>query len=71
MILRTDFRTVVAANTDLPSQLETLGSDPYESGWVIRVQPDSVEQFEALMDQEAYDKPGGDEFVSFQQVVAK
>jgi len=39
---------VVAANTELPSQLETLGSDPYGSGWVIRIQPDSVEQLEAL-----------------------
>ena len=47
---------VVAANTELPGQLETLGSDPYGSGWVIRVQPDSVEQLEVLMDQEAYDK---------------
>jgi glycine cleavage system H protein len=47
---------VVAANTDLPSQLETLGSDPYGSGWVIRIEPDSVEQLEALMNQEAYDE---------------
>ena len=52
---------VVAANTELPGQLETLGSDPYGSGWVIRVQPDSVEQLEALMDQEAYDKLIGGE----------
>ena len=57
---------VVAANTDLPSQLETLGSDPYGSGWVIVSRPDSVEQLDELMNQEAYDKLiGEDEFVRF------
>lgn len=52
---------VVAANADLPGNLETLGSDPYGAGWVIRVRPDDPAQLEALLDQAAYDALTGSE----------
>ena len=47
---------VISVNAELPSQLETLNNDPYDSGWIISVQPVAVEQLDALFDQEAYDK---------------
>jgi len=46
---------VVAANAELPGQLETLGSDPYGAGWIIRIKPEDQGQLEGLLDQAAYD----------------
>jgi glycine cleavage system H protein len=46
---------VVAANAELPGQLETLGSDPYGAGWIIRIKPEDPGQLEGLLDQAAYD----------------
>ena len=46
---------VVAVNAELPGRLETLGEDPYGSGWVIRIQPADAGQLETLLDQSAYD----------------
>ena len=46
---------VVAVNAALPSALETLGSDPYGSGWIARIRPDDPAQVQALMDRGAYE----------------
>jgi len=46
---------VVAVNTALPAALETLGADPYGSGWIARIKPDDAAQHQALMDRAAYD----------------
>ncbi|NBS33842.1 MAG: glycine cleavage system protein GcvH [Planctomycetia bacterium] len=52
---------VVAVNAELPGRLETLGEDPYGSGWIIRIQPADAGQLETLLDQAAYDAlVGGD-----------
>ncbi len=52
---------VVAVNTELPGKLETLGDDPYGSGWVIKIKPADVGQLEPLLDQAAYDALVGSE----------
>ena len=52
---------VVAVNTELPGRLETLGEDPYGSGWVIQTQPADAGQLETLLDQSAYDALVGGE----------
>ncbi len=52
---------VVAVNAELPGRLETLGEDPYGSGWIIRIQPADVGQLETLLDQAAYDALVGGE----------
>ena len=52
---------VVAVNTELPGKLETLGDDPYGSGWVIKIKPADVGQLETLLDQTAYDTLVGSE----------
>jgi glycine cleavage system H protein len=46
---------VVAVNTELPQRLETLGQDPYEAGWIVRIKPDTPAAVEGLLDQTAYD----------------
>jgi glycine cleavage system H protein len=46
---------VVAVNTELPQRLETLGQDPYETGWIVRIKPDTPADVEGLLDQVAYD----------------
>jgi glycine cleavage system H protein len=46
---------VVAVNTALPQRLETLGQDPYETGWIVRIKPDASADVEGLLDQAAYD----------------
>jgi glycine cleavage system H protein len=52
---------VVAVNVELPGKLETLGDDPYGSGWVIKIKPADVGQLETLLDQTAYDTLVGSE----------
>jgi glycine cleavage system H protein len=46
---------VVAVNDSLPGQLDLLGKDPYDAGWVVRIRPDDPAQIDGLLDQAAYD----------------
>ena len=46
---------IVEVNTALPGQLETLGSDPYGAGWIVRIRPDDQAEMGTLLDQAAYD----------------
>ena len=46
---------VVAVNTDLPGELEMLGDDPYQKGWIMRIKPDNTSDVESLLDQQSYD----------------
>ena len=46
---------VVEVNTALPGALETLGRDPYGSGWLVRLRPADVADMAVLLDQPAYD----------------
>ncbi len=47
---------VIAVNTDLPHRLETLGSDPYGEGWMIKVALTGEGGVSKLMDHAAYQK---------------
>jgi glycine cleavage system H protein len=47
---------VVAVNSALPSSLETLGSDPYGAGWIMRIRPDDPATIDQLLDQSSYDQ---------------
>jgi len=33
---------IVEVNAALPNALETLGKDPYNAGWIIRIRPDQA-----------------------------
>jgi glycine cleavage system H protein len=46
---------VVAVNTTLPGQLETLGKDPYNAGWIVKIKPDDPAEMAGLLDQAAYE----------------
>ena len=46
--------TVVSGNEDLRNSPELINSDPFGSGWFVRLKPDSGAEIEELMDQGAY-----------------
>lgn len=46
---------VVEVNTKLPDQLETLGSDPYGAGWMMKVAVSDEASLKQLMSAEKYD----------------
>ena len=46
---------VVAVNTALPGQLETLGKDPYNAGWIVKIKPDDPAEMAGLLDRTAYE----------------
>jgi glycine cleavage system H protein len=46
---------VVAVNQELPKKLETLSSDPFGQGWMIRVALTSEPDLQKLMSKAAYD----------------
>lgn len=45
---------VVAINTELEDAPETINSDPYGAGWIIRIKPSDLSELDSLMDAEAY-----------------
>ena len=47
---------VIAVNSDLPNRLETLGTDPYGEGWMIKVALVGDGGVSTLMDHAAYQK---------------
>lgn len=51
--------TITAVNAQLVDQLEMLGSDPYEQGWLIKLQVSDPSEVQALMDFESYQKQCG------------
>ncbi|MFM7034228.1 MAG: glycine cleavage system protein GcvH [Planctomycetia bacterium] len=46
---------VVEVNAALPQRLETLGTDPYGAGWIVKIRPDVTADLDRLLDQAAYD----------------
>lgn len=47
---------VIASHGDLANKLETLGSDPYGEGWMIKVAISDEASLKKLMDAVAYEK---------------
>ena len=47
---------VVAAHEDLPENLEKLNDDPYEFGWIVKVEISEANSVESLLDHAAYQK---------------
>ena len=47
---------VIAVHSDLTSKLETLASDPYNTGWMIKVALSDESSLKKLMDAAAYEK---------------
>lgn len=47
-------RRVVAINEVVDNEPERLNTDPYGEGWIIKVQPQNHDDFESLLDADAY-----------------
>lgn len=45
---------IIAINEGLNDAPESVNSDPYGEGWMIRVQPDDAGEFAFLLDADAY-----------------
>lgn len=45
---------ITDANPELSDNPELVNSDPYQAGWLFRMEPDDVADVEKLMDPEAY-----------------
>jgi glycine cleavage system H protein len=52
---------IVAVNSSLPDRLETLGEDPYEAGWIMKVRLTDESSLARLMDYAAYQKQCSEE----------
>lgn len=50
---------VVDVNDPLANQLETLNSDPYDAGWIMKVKMSDPSELEKLLTWEAYQKQCG------------
>lgn len=47
---------VAAVNSDVPNNPDILKTDAYGRGWLIRIEPSDLSQYEGLMTAEAYQK---------------
>jgi len=47
---------IIAVNDSVSDRLATLGQDPYDSGWLIKVKLSGEEELEELLDFAAYQK---------------
>lgn len=45
---------ILAVNTTIAEQPETVNTDPYNDGWMIEVKPDNPIELDALMSKDAY-----------------
>jgi len=45
---------IIEFNEDLESSPETVNSDPYGAGWMVKVKVSDVSQWDELLDSEAY-----------------
>ena len=52
---------IIAVNSALPDRLETLGEDPYEQGWIIKVRLTDEASLAQLMDYPTYQKQCSEE----------
>ncbi|MDZ4849062.1 MAG: glycine cleavage system protein GcvH [Pirellulaceae bacterium] len=51
---------VVEIHSELVSELEILGEDPYEKGWLMKVKLSDPSELDKLMDYSAYQKQCGE-----------
>ena len=47
---------VVAVNSAVADNLDTLASDPYEDGWLVKIKMKNADELAKLLDYDAYQK---------------
>jgi glycine cleavage system H protein len=45
---------VIEFNEELEDHPETINSDPYGKGWIVKIKPDSINDIESLLDPDSY-----------------
>ena len=50
------FGEVVAVNEALQNQPELVNDDPYGDGWMLEVEPNDPDEFDALLSAEEYEE---------------
>src|ERR687889_1919513 len=47
---------IIEVNEELIERPEMLNQSPYDSGWIAKIRPSNMEEFESLMTKEKYDR---------------
>jgi len=47
---------IIEVNEGLVEKPELINQSPYDSGWIAKVKPSNMEEFESLMTKEKYDR---------------
>ena len=47
---------IIEVNEDLIEKPEMINQSPYDLGWIAKIKPSSLEEFESLMTKEEYDR---------------
>ncbi len=47
---------IIEVNEGLIEKPEMINESPYDSGWIAKIKPSNVEEFESLMTKEKYDR---------------
>jgi glycine cleavage system H protein len=47
---------IIDVNDDLESEPELINTDPYTEGWLFKIKPDNLADFDKLLDAAAYSK---------------
>jgi glycine cleavage system H protein len=47
---------IIEVNEDLIEKPETINQSPYDLGWIVKIKPSNMEEFESLMTKEQYDR---------------
>jgi glycine cleavage system H protein len=47
---------IIEANEELTEKPEMINQSPYDLGWIVKVRPSNMEEFESLMTKEQYDR---------------
>ncbi|HEY1247658.1 MAG TPA: glycine cleavage system protein GcvH [Nitrososphaera sp.] len=47
---------IVEVNNELLEKPEIINQSPYELGWILKIRPSNMEEFESLMTEEQYDR---------------
>ena len=51
---------IIEVNEGLIEKPELINQSPYDSGWIAKIKPSNMEEFESLMTKEKYDRYIGD-----------
>ena len=47
---------IIEVNEGLIERPEMINQSPYDSGWIAKIEPSNIEEFESLMTKEKYDR---------------